>query len=649
MSKRSQYTYTNRGKRYSLSQIPSRQLGKTSKNNFKENIFKSPNNNDKIPPRTKTTPFFVLDTNVLITCVDILRDLDDKNWHPPLDFQPDINQAHLIIPLTVIHELNCLKTERSFRGMRARTALSRLDKLLKSANCSMIDVLCLKAPIELDRQKLSILPLPKHFLSNLPWAIDSEDNDTKIALTALYANVVKNTTFEELPTILPALGERRPMPDDSVLITNDTELRAISAIYGVRTVNFTFKPTSNYTGIRKLTVPTKLFKQFYYDEKLSEEDFKKILPDEPSLIDNEFIVMKPQDDIYPRSYFAGDQYANIARYHKENHTFYPLRYLKRSGVIAPNSGIASYLDALHDNKIKVVIATGSAGTGKSYQAINYAIHAIKKGEYRRAVLVTTASAKNPLGALPGGTEDKMEPMVAFAKECIEAFLTNTPEFKEKRRELRRFGDQDFPSASIEDYRNSQQDNPFSSNKSHSKSRSKKKRTKNVDLFNMVDEYSDFIANDFEEPKSNKTKTFYPSKSEKQSSNPRVRYEAMLTSQVDYIYNNYFISVPYEQVQGRSFEDSIVILDEFQRVKIDDADTLITRPAKNSKLIICGDVDQIHDSTPEKCFSNGLTYAQLLFFDWQGCANIHLTDNLRSDIAGISTANRNEARRRLGLL
>ena len=109
---------------------------------------------------------------------------------------------------------------------------------------------------------------------------------------------------------------------------------------------FTFKPTSNYTGIRKLTVPAKLFKQFYYDEKLSEEDFKKILPDEPSLIDNEFVVMKPQDDIYPRSYFAGDQYANIARYHKENHTFYPLRYLKRSGVIAPNSGIASYLDEI---------------------------------------------------------------------------------------------------------------------------------------------------------------------------------------------------------------------------------------------------------------------------------------------------------------
>ena len=125
------------------------------------------------------------------------------------------------------------------------------------------------------------------------------------------------------------------------------------------------------------------------------------------------------------------------------------------------------------------------------------------------------------------------------------------------------------------------------------------------------------------------------------------YQEFLKKQVDYIYNRYFESYPYEQVQGRSFQDAIIILDEAQRIQIDDADTLISRPGKGSKIIVLGDINQIHDSSPEKQFKNGLNYSQMLFFDWTGCANIHLTENMRSDIARVMTKNRRKVRRRMG--
>jgi phosphate starvation-inducible PhoH-like protein len=46
------------------------------------------------------------------------------------------------------------------------------------------------------------------------------------------------------------------------------------------------------------------------------------------------------------------------------------------------------------------------------------------------------------------------------------------------------------------------------------------------------------------------------------------------------------------VRGRSFNNTILIADEFQNIVIDNAKTLLTRISDDSKYIILGDVDQI---------------------------------------------------------
>ena len=50
--------------------------------------------------------WYVLDTNLILSCVDILYDATDKTWRQPLNFRPALDNAHLIIPDIVCEELN---------------------------------------------------------------------------------------------------------------------------------------------------------------------------------------------------------------------------------------------------------------------------------------------------------------------------------------------------------------------------------------------------------------------------------------------------------------------------------------------------------------------------------------------------------------
>lgn len=69
---------------------------------------------------------------------------------------------------------------------------------------------------------------------------------------------------------------------------------------------------------------------------------------------------------------------------------------------------AEYLEALADQDL--VIATGPAGTGKTYLAVAAALQCLRKGEVRRLVLTRpVVEAGENLGFLPGDMEDKIDP------------------------------------------------------------------------------------------------------------------------------------------------------------------------------------------------------------------------------------------------
>lgn len=56
--------------------------------------------------------------------------------------------------------------------------------------------------------------------------------------------------------------------------------------------------------------------------------------------------------------------------------------------------------------------------------------------------------------------------------------------------------------------------------------------------------------------------------------------------------------PLEKIKGRSFENSIVIVDEAEDMRYRELESLLTR-LNNSKVIVCGDIKQIDDRTFSK--------------------------------------------------
>lgn len=85
------------------------------------------------------------------------------------------------------------------------------------------------------------------------------------------------------------------------------------------------------------------------------------------------------------------------------------------------------------------------------------------------------------------------------------------------------------------------------------------------------------------------------------------------------------------IRGRSFINTILIVDEFQNITSAQAKTILTRAGENCKVIIMGNLSQI-DSKFISATNSGLTYVTEKFKDWEGCRIVELEGVVRSPLA-----------------
>ena len=571
--------------------------------------------------------WYVVDTNLILSCVDVIYDATDPNWRPPLDFRPSLDNAHIIIPKKVFDELNHIKDGFTINRLIARKAFDRLKKFFPNSGRTMREIMTLSQPIRTGwkNQTISILPLHKEFRWSLPWVPDEDDNDGWIAVTALAATMIRDGLPVDGTVPVEDMLRRSNSRRDVILLTNDNPLLTDADEYGVRSKPYSFKERPPFTGMRELVVPAEMFAKFYHDGKLTRGEFEEYMPNEAPLVANEYIVMTPKDDVYPRSYFTSSTpFMNVARYHKADQMLRPMRHMKFEGETPPNAGIATYYDAMNDDSIHVAVVTGKAGTGKTFQIVRHSIKALHDGRYAMVVLIVNSD--NGVGYLPGDQDKKLEPMVAFCKDAIRSYLAKTPEFKKKRENLRKFGD----SLDIE------QPVVYENKKSRKRKRSRKKVNQSEQLTD--ENYWYMYEGESGGRKGGDISKTVNDKEDNNNSTDQKTYYELLEDQVNYIYKRYFMAIPYKQAQGRCFEDAIVVIDEAQRIIIDEMETFITRLGRNSFLVACGDVNQIRYNSPEKRIKNGLIFTRKVYYDWDGCANIHLTDNMRHEAADIANQN-----------
>ena len=528
-------------------------------------------------------PVFVLDTNVIIDYVDIIP---GKDGRPPVEPTIDLSNAHIVVPSAVSRELSSFKNEKSDRGKAARTALRRLRTLAESSHCTVHDsymlqaairpIKCIEANVELELERLreifnseqliSILPVHKNFTKSLPFRPSEKDMDGQVILTALTVGMIQN----DLPIDGTADIESicRANFNNVVLVTNDNGLAIRARERGIKTERYGYRYPEPYTGRRDIFVPKEVFEEFCNSGVLQRETWEEYLPNESKLIANEFIVMYLNDESeYPRGYDpASDPYfCNIGRYDTQENAIVKLKYTRNFPVCPKNPGQAIYAEALMDPDIAAVVCTGPAGSGKTYMATIYGLQACKNGDFI-GVTVVPCDSHSKLGALPGDLDEKMDPEVQPLKNALRNYLLNEDaKLRKEHNNLRNFG------------------------------------------------------TGAEGRKKAKARGYDDEAPEKRS------IKAKLEDRVNLLWDNWFSNIPIENARGRDFSYELAIYDEFQDQTITQADTLIKRLGCDGKIIIAGDIEQIHAPYIDPS-SSGLAYASNMLMDNSLVAQVCFTEN-----------------------
>ena len=92
--------------------------------------------------------------------------------------------------------------------------------------------------------------------------------------------------------------------------------------------------------------------------------------------------------------------------------------------------------------------------------------------------------------------------------------------------------------------------------------------------------------------------------------------------------------PLSFIRGRTFSNTILIMDEAQNATIHELKTVITRMGENSKIILLGDIDQI-DTPYIDSLSNGLTIVAEKFKNEKVAAHVQLKKGERSYLSSIA--------------
>lgn len=536
----------------------------------------------------KDWPIYVFDTNVIIDYVDVIPGEEEIQLSEPT---VNLDYSHSVIPERVIFDLSKFKKEESDRGIASRTALKRIDRISHGTNCSMNEIYSLQAPIRYGKRLISILPVHKDFAECLPFDPALDDNHGQIILAAIAASMAargKPVNGHELSS-----GTYKALSFDNVtLLTNSRDLAIRARACGLKTMRYGYKYPPPYTGRREVVVPPELFSDFINDPSgfgVSRELFEKLMPEEPKLVANEFVVMRTADPKnLPINYRPSEDpnFRYVGRYDLAEDAIVHLRYATSFPTGVRNVGQAIYAEALLMPEIAAVICTGPAGSGKTYMSTVYGYTACLTGEFLGVTVVPCENRSN-IGALPGDLNAKMDPDVQPHKNALRNYLLN--EDSSYRNDLVRL-------------------QKYGPNKTESKKKGKKNN-----------------GNGSSGGIENQNQNHDLSNSQNGKSGKKRPIKKRLAEHVNLIWEDWFSNIPIEVARGRDFSYEFAIYDEFQDQNATQADTLIKRIGKNGKIVITGDVEQIHSPYLDKD-DNGLKYASRLLSGNAKVAQVHFTED-----------------------
>jgi len=313
----------------------------------------------------------VLDTSVLIgdpACFDAFAGLD------------------VVIPFTVIEELDSLKTRPDDVGRAARTALRTIEELRVRAGGSLAIPVTVGNPAADGRLQIEINGIQRHLL--IEHGLDPAVPDNRI--------------------IGAALGQAQHAP--TRMVSNDAALRIKAAHLGLEAVEhhpIGRSSVTRATGWTTLETTHVAIDQLYLDGRV---DCSEVAGAE-NLFENAFAVLR-----------NGSQSALVRRV-DEKMTLLP-HNAPEAWSLRPRSKEQRFaLELLLDPDVSVVALDGRAGTGKTLLAIAAGLEqVVEQRAYERLAVYRplVPVGRADVGFLPGGLDEKLDPWMSAIHDAVVA-------------------------------------------------------------------------------------------------------------------------------------------------------------------------------------------------------------------------------------
>lgn len=325
---------------------------------------------------------FVLDTNILL--------------HNP-DAMFVFKEHHVVIPFTVIEELDKMKRKDDDLGRNSRGAIRNLDRLRALGKLSDgVNWGDLPAPARgafstgsggvTGTVKIDVTDYPR------PAGIDEDAPDNRIIAVAYHLYKQGHPT---------------------VFVTKDLSARIKSDALGIKTEDFTNQKVdadSLYTGFINASVESSLIDELYRDRLVELNRLEPALTDElddgstytNELLANQFVVLKDKSD---------ETHTGLGRRLGDTEHVIPVTGPRKPvfGIMARNVQQTMALDVLLDEDIKMITLLGSAGTGKTLLALAAGMSKVFAEERYDKLLVARPIMPlgRDIGYLPGDKDEKL--------------------------------------------------------------------------------------------------------------------------------------------------------------------------------------------------------------------------------------------------
>jgi PhoH-like ATPase len=324
---------------------------------------------------------FVLDTNVLLHDPQALFRFEDND---------------LVIPMTVIEEIDRFKKELSETGRNARQFSRIMDGLRSKAK--------LIEGVELETGgHLRVDLYTQEHLKGLPPELRTDRGDNRILAVALD---VKSRSDKMV-----------------ILVTKDTNLRIKADAIGLTAEDYESDKVSLedlYSGTTQVFVPREEIDRFY------SEGF---LPMTAEFLPNQCLTLMDA---------ANPSHTALARYNRALRQAVPLLRAPKEGlwgVHSRNREQQFAFDLLLNEDIQLVTLVGKAGTGKTLLAIAAGLHkSADEGQYSRLLVSRPIfPLGRDLGFLPGDIEEKLSPWMQPIFDNVELLLGAVEEGSKRKR------------------------------------------------------------------------------------------------------------------------------------------------------------------------------------------------------------------------